>query len=184
MASISRQELRGVEGLDLSGCPMLSDLSPLQPLRNLTRLSLNNCTGVSDIRPLAGLKRLRELYLEGCLGITNLDGLQSCENLRILFLGASAELTPLKDLKCLEDLHLHYTDSGKTDLTPLAKLRSLRHICNRREGAVAISEELRSNPQQILSEGLMRLIFGPRREGVRRVANQQGDLPFRFRGKR
>jgi len=158
-ASIGRIELRRVDELDLEGCASVSDLTPLRALSALKHLSLNGCTAVSDLTPLSDLKKLTRLSIQGCSNLSNIEALGSLKNLVTLFLGTPTDLTPLAGLKTLKELHLHYADSRETDLSPLAKLSGLLRICTgggRKQ--IKIADELRKNPDRILSEGIRELI--------------------------
>jgi internalin A len=167
MASIATTELKKVEALDLSGCSNLSDLRPLAKLPNLTELILNDCNALCDLTPLARLTQLKFLALQGCSAATSIEPIAALSNLKSLILGAQADLSPLSGLKFLSELHLHYDNGMKeTDLSPLAKMRQLRFLCavplsrrTRSESTIMITEELRQNPNKILSRGLRRLVL-------------------------
>jgi internalin A len=165
-ASISRQELRHAETLDLSACSSLSDITPLRVLRALKFLNLTGCTSVSDISVLSGLASLKTLVLEGCSKVLNIQPLSATKGLECLVLGAEADLTPLMAVQSLREVHLHYQSSGKLDLTPLAGMARLSRVCiaRNRSTEVWIDPGLRDNPQMIASEEVRRIVLGFQRQ--------------------
>lgn len=159
VASISRQELRSIEALDLTGCSSLCDLTPLRTFRPLKYLYLGDCLLVSDISALSELKSLKSLVLDGCSKVVNIEALGALKSLEYLVLGAPADLTALAAMESLKAIHLHYAQSGKVDLTPLAGLARLSYVCaGRDERDIRVSDELRSDPKKIASEGVRRLV--------------------------
>ncbi|GAA3425586.1 NACHT domain-containing protein [Streptosporangium nondiastaticum] len=89
--------------LTLSGCPAVTDLTPLARQPNLETLTLQ-ATGVSDLRPLARLPRLSDLYLADCPGVRDLGPLAEVGSLRHLSLAGAApvlDLAPLADRRGL-----------------------------------------------------------------------------------
>jgi internalin A len=159
-ASISRNALRCVEALNLGGCSGFSDLSALRTLRSLKYLNLRECGAVSDISPISELKLLRSVNLEGCTKVLNIEPLAALRNLEFLVLGAPVDLTHLSTIDSLRELHLHYPVSGKVDLTPLAGLTRLIHVCAGRDGRdIRVSKILQADPEKITAPGVRRLVL-------------------------
>jgi len=165
--SISKQELKAVESLDLSGCGNLADLSPLISLPRLRTLILRDCTGVTDLSPIGRLKNLEIINLEGCDVASLIPIFGELKGVKSLILGGEIDLKLLGNCRCLEDLHLHYPNARETDLSALADLEKLESLCVPTRGEdVRISDALRKNPTTIKSEGLRRILSespdGPR----------------------
>ena len=157
--SISKQELKLVESLDLSGCGTLSDLSPLISLPKLRTLILRDCIGVRDLSPIRKLKALEVLNLDGCDVGSLISVLGELKNVKSLILGGEIDLNLLGSCPCLEDLHLHYPKAHETDLSPLAGLEKLKGLCVPTRGVdVKVSAALRKDPATIKSEGLLRIL--------------------------
>ena len=157
--SISKQKLKTVEMLDLSGCGNTSDLTPLLALPKLRSLSLRDCIGVKDLAPIARLRNLETLNLEGCDVTSLIPVLGKLTALKSLILGGEVDLALLRDFQVLRELHLHYPKAGETDLSPIAHFANLKMLCVPTRGVdVKVSDKLRKNPGAIKSEGLRRLL--------------------------
>jgi internalin A len=117
-----------IQGLNLSRCEQLTDLSPLAGLASLQTLELYGCR-LTDLSPLAGLTSLQTLGLsrnEQLTDFSPLAGLASLQTLELFFCGLT-DLSPLAGLTSLHTLNL----SGSkqlTDLSPLAGLTSLHTL--------------------------------------------------------
>ncbi|MCI0723806.1 MAG: metallophosphoesterase [Acidobacteria bacterium] len=184
VASISRQELRSIEGLDLTGCSSLCDLTPLRTFRPLKHLNLRDCLLVSDISALSELKSLKSLVLEGCSRVLNIEALTALKSLEYLVLGAPADLTALAAMESLKEIHLHYPQSGKVDLTPLAGLTRLSRVCAARdERDIRVSDELQSDPKKIASEGVRRLVVASLRRRLPGTSENREKRPSSVRFK-
>ena len=161
-ASIGRAELAKVESLDLSGCTDLLDLRPIGNLRALKHLSLDHCNALNDLTPLSPLSNLKTLTLEGCPNVVTIEAIRELKQLEMLVLGAPVDLSPLANVDSLADLHLHCEFKVPLDLSPLAGLPELIRLCILEDSnirKILISDELRANPEKILSEGLKRVVF-------------------------
>lgn len=66
-----------LQSLDLEGCALVGDLSPLQGSRDLTTLKLKGCARVHSLKPLSASRALSTINLEGCAHLTSLEGLVS-----------------------------------------------------------------------------------------------------------
>jgi hypothetical protein len=81
------------------------------------------------------------------------------KHIKSLILGGEIDLNLLAGLRSLNELHLHYLRAEKTDLSPLAQLESLKHLCVPARGKeVNISDELRKNISTIKSAGLQGIL--------------------------
>ncbi len=157
--SISKQELKLVESLDLSGCGSLADLSPIVSLPELRTLILRDCIGLRDLSPIRRLKHLEVLNVDGCCVDSLVPVLAELKNVKSLILGGEIDLKLLDSCRCLEDLHLHYSKAHESDLSALAGLEKLKNLCVPTRGEdVKINEDLRKNPAAIKSEGLRRVL--------------------------
>jgi internalin A len=157
--SISKQELKAVEFIDLSGCATLCDITPLASLPKLRTLILRDCTGVKDLSPIRKLKCLETVNLDGCEVGSLASVLCELTNVKALVLGGEIDLNLLREFKQLQDLHLHYPTANETDLSPLAGLEKLDHLCIPARGEdVKVDKELRDNRVAIKSGGLRRVL--------------------------
>ena len=174
VASISRQELRAIQALDLSGCSTLSDISPLRVLRSLCVLNLFNCHLVSDLSALSELKSLKSIVLESCSNIPTISPLASLSGLEFLILGSPVDLSALNAMLSLREIHLHYPHSGKVDLTPLAGLPRLSRVCvGRDERDIQVSEELKADPKKITSEAVRNLVLSAFQRSRKRIPDRR-----------
>jgi predicted phosphodiesterase len=156
---ITKQELKAVEVLDLSGCGNLNDLSPLASLPNLRTLILRDSAGVKDLSPIAKLRKLETVNLDGCGVASLIPILCELKHIKSLVLGEEVDLNLLGKFSLLQELHLHYANAHETDLSALAELEKLRLICVPTRGDdVRVSDELRKNLASIKSSGLRRVL--------------------------
>jgi hypothetical protein len=107
--------------LDLTNCPQIKDLSPLEGIP-LDRLSINQSSGVWDLRPLAGMP-LTYLDLSNCGQVRDLTPLAGMP-LAQLSLAGCRELRDLSPLKGLPLTWLSLRGcSHVNNLTPLHGLK-------------------------------------------------------------
>ncbi|MCF7958955.1 MAG: M48 family metalloprotease, partial [Phycisphaerae bacterium] len=146
--------LKALARLRMLGCDNLKDLSPLTNLNSLKSLSISDGTIITDISPLSQLDSLEILWLDQFNKLKDYSPLSDIVSLRALYvrkckqfkdLTPLAGLTQLKKLllppdvtneqlswvikTCpgLQELGIQYNNT-LTDITPLAKLLSLKSL--------------------------------------------------------
>jgi internalin A len=160
-ASITRQELKDVEVMDLSGCSTLSDLSPLSLMPNLRGLDLAGCISAKngwDV--LRSLKRLEFIDLSGCAVSPDVfSDVGKLPELRVLLVSSPFDLNVLSGAETLHELHLHCDLPETVDFAPLAQLEELQFLCTATDpGKIQVSLSDSGEPRTIASPGLMSLL--------------------------
>jgi hypothetical protein len=76
-----------LQRLDITGCQVVSDLTPLGALVDLVdlhTLNMRDCHSVSDLAPFGALVNLQSLDMYGCSSVSDLAPLTAMVNLRSL----------------------------------------------------------------------------------------------------
>lgn len=113
----------GLQALDLSGCPRLTDLGALQACASLQMLDLRGCDGIRSLDALRGLPLLARLRLDARhpRSLAPLAGVPSLQSLWIGAGPASLDLGPLAG-------HAGLREIGLDGCTPPVGLQALSHL--------------------------------------------------------
>lgn len=98
--------------LDMTGCSLITDISPLSKLSHLESLDIENCKQISNLEPLSGLKHLKKLKMSNSTSIR--------------------DISPLMKLGSLTELSMSVTMTNEQLVQLTAKLPELRSLVLRR----------------------------------------------------
>lgn len=118
-----------LEDVDLFGCRLVQEYSPLATLQCLHTLKLSHCT-VFSLRWLRKCARLDRLTVECCDHVDDFDpigSLRKLRSLRITLNNQAADAKWMSTCAALEHIQLLWCE-GVTDFGALGKLKALRRL--------------------------------------------------------